>query len=301
MKANEPIEPVEYLGRGSSSSKQNLGAILVTSGKITPTDADRVMELQRREGWRFGEGALRMRLISERDLMQALHRQYDLPQLMLGKRQLGDELVAAHHPNHRRTEELRGLRTQLLTRWLRSDTAAAPKGRKVLAVTSPGDGEGRSYVAANLAVLFAQLGVRTLLIDADMRHPAQHRIFNIEDRIGLSAVLTGRAGADAAQAIPGFRSLRVLPAGVPPPNPLELLSRPLLPSLLDEYLSDFDMILVDTPPALPYADAHAIGFSAGNAMVLARKDHTRMADTARVARDLGNAGAQVIGTVFNNY
>lgn len=301
MKANEPIEPVEYLGRGAIAGQQNLGAILVASGKLTPAEAERVMQLQGREGCRFGEGALRMRLIEENDLLQALHRQYDLPQLALGKRQLGKDLVAAHLPYHRRTEELRGLRTQLLTRWLRGGTAAAPQGRKVLAVTSPGDGEGRSYVAANLAVLFAQLGVRTLLIDADMRCPAQHRIFNVEDRIGLSAVLSGRAGTDAAQTIPGFRSLRVLPAGAPPPNPLELLSRPRLPALLDEYLRDFEMILVDTPPALPYADAQAIGFHAGNAMVLARQDHTRLADTARVARDLGNTGAHVVGTVFNNF
>lgn len=299
MNAKETIEPVEYLGRGSTANKQSLGAILVTSGKITPADADRVMELQRREGWRFGEGALRLRLISEKDLVQALHRQYDLPQLPSDRGPMGDELVAAHFPNDRRTEQLRVLRTHLLTRWLKNDNL--PQARKVLAVVSPGNGEGRSYVAANLAVLFAQLGERTLLIDGDMRQPTQHRIFNIEDRIGLSAVLAGRADSKAAQAIPGVRNLRVLPAGAPPPNPLELLSRPMLPQLLDEYLCSFDVILVDTPAALPYSDAHAIGFGARNALVIARKDHTRIADTTRIARDLGTAGTHVVGTVINSY
>lgn len=299
MNAKETIEAVEYLGRGAATSKESLGAILVNSGKITPADAERVMELQRREGWRFGEGALRLRLINEKDLVQALHRQYDLPQLPSDRGSLGDELVAAHFPNDRRTEQLRVLRTHLLTRWLRNDDL--PQDRKVLAVVSPGKAEGRSYVAANLAVLFAQLGERTLLIDGDMRQPAQHRIFNIEDRIGLSTVLAGRADAQSAQPIPGVRNLRVLPAGAPPPNPLELLSRPMLPRLLDEYLNDFDVILVDTPAALPYSDAHAIGFGAGNAIVLARKDHTRIADTARIARDLNTAGTHVVGTVINSY
>lgn len=297
MNANDKIMQLGGQARNAMTTSNSLGAILVTAGKISPSDADRVMELQQQEGWRFGEAALRLSLISERDLIHALHKQYDLPMLPPGHGSFSGELVTAFQPYHRRTEELRALRTQLLIRWYRRPTAE----QQVLAVVSPGDGEGRSYVAANLAVLFSQLGERTLLIDADLRNPRQHRIFNVADRIGLSGVLAGRAEPDVAVAAPGFHNLKLLPAGAPPPNPLELLSRPVLPALLKEYLTDFDIILVDTPPALRYSDAQTVGFRAGSAIVLARKDHTRMADTSRVIRDLGDSGTRVVGTVINNF
>lgn len=301
MRVNKPYEAIEYLGHGADKLKLNIGDILLSSGKVKPIDIERIMELQHREGWRFGESALHLRLISEKDLIQALYRQYDLPPILSDSSLSADELVTVHDPNHRRSEEFRTLRTQLLTHWLRHGSPPAGHIGKALAIVSPGDGEGRSYVTANLAVLFSQIGERTLLIDADMRHPAQHRIFNLEDRIGLSTVLAGRAGVDAAQAIPGLPNLFVLPAGAPPPNPQELLSRPAMATLIGEYMHDFDVILIDTPAALPFADANAISFCTGHAIVLARKDHTRLADVSRVTDDLMHAGTHVVGNVFNNF
>lgn len=297
MNLNESIRSID--NPKHSQTTNSLGAILVAAGLLSPSDVVQVMELQRREGWRFGEAALRLKLITEQDLVRALHKQYDLPLFLVAdKGQLSEELVAAHQPYHRRTEELRALRTQLLIRWFRRTARA----QHILAVVSPGDDEGRSYVAANLAVLFSQLGERTLLIDADLRNPSQHRIFNLEDRIGLSSVLAGRTQqANATMAIGGFQNLMVLPAGAVPPNPLELLSRPVLPALLNQYMNDFDVILIDTPPARRYSDAHTVGFNAGNAIVLTRKDSTRMADSSQVIRELGNGGTRVIGTVINAF
>jgi receptor protein-tyrosine kinase len=156
-------------------------------------------------------------------------------------------------------------------------------------------------VAANLAVAFSQLGERTLLIDADLRNPRQHRIFNVPDRVGLSAVLSGRADPGAVVPVPEFGALSLLPAGACPPNPQELLLRPALAVLLDEFRTEFDVILFDTPPAKLYADAQSLAFRAGSAMVLARKDRTGFADTATVIRELSNSGARVIGTVFNAF
>jgi protein-tyrosine kinase len=297
MTVTDNIMNIESAAKGLKASTTRLGAILVAAGKITPADVDRIMELQRREGWRFGEAAVRLSLISEADLGHALHKQYDMPWMMPGHGNLSRELVAAYKPHHRRTEELRALRTQLLIRWFTRPGA----DQQVLAVVSPGRGEGRSYVAANLAILFSQLGERTLLIDADLRKPRQHELFDVPDRIGLSAVLSGRAEPDVVVPVPGFPKLRLLPAGAPPPNPLELLSRPVLPTLLKDYLEDFDVIIVDTPPALLYSDAQTVGFHAGNAIVLARKDHTRVADTNQVVRDLSDSGTHVVGTVINTY
>ncbi len=281
--------------KGAAPNTDSLGSILVEAGKIKAEDVEQVMALQNQEGWRFGEAAMRLSLISETDLTQALHRQYDMPVLQPDSGGLSEELVAAYQPYHQRTEELRALRTQLLIRWYRRPGT----DHNILAVVSPNRGEGRSYVAANLAILFAQLGERTLLIDADLRNPRQQEIFQVCDRGGLAAVLAGRAGPEAAVPIPGIQNLMLLPAGAIPPNPLELLSRPSLPELLMHYLGDFDIILVDTPPALPYSDAQTIGFRAGSALVVTQRDETRISHTRHVIRELGNCGTRVVGTVIN--
>jgi len=96
-----------------------------------------------------------------------------------------------------------------------------------------------------------------------------------------------------------FGTLSLLPAGAPPPNPQELLSRHALATLLEELRTEFDVILFDTPPAKRYADAQSVAFRAGSVMMLARQDHTRLADTHAVIRELGGTGARIVGTVLN--
>src|SRR5438874_2520459 len=137
--------------------------------------------------------------------------------------------------------------------------------------------------------------------EADLRPPRQFEIFNIPDRSGLSAVLSGRAGREAAVPVPAFGPLSVLPAGAPPPNPQELLLRPSLAAFLEAAENEYDLILIDTPPAQENADAQCVAFRAGSVLVLARTNHTRVDDAAGLIRDLGDAGALVVGTVLNTF
>ncbi|HEY6720584.1 MAG TPA: chain length determinant protein tyrosine kinase EpsG [Burkholderiales bacterium] len=296
MSPQENVLPIEGSGRVVARYDRRIGSILAEEGKLGPEGIEQVMELQQTNGLRFGEAALRLGLITEDDLRCAVARQYDLPHLIPGNESISDELVVAYEPFHPRAEELRTLRTQLLMRWSRAGVK-----RRALAIASAGAREGRSYVAANLAIVFSQLGERTLLVDADLRTPRQHRIFNVPDRIGLSAVLSGRADRGAIAPVREFGRLSLLPAGAPPPNPQELLSRPAFGFFLQEMWSEFDVILFDTPPARPYADAQNVAFRAGNVLMLARKDHTRLADTTGVIRELSDTGARVVGTVFNAF
>ncbi|HZF18803.1 MAG TPA: chain length determinant protein tyrosine kinase EpsG [Burkholderiales bacterium] len=290
----ENVLPIEGTGRVLERYDRRIGSILAEEGKLVAQDIERVMELQQTNGLRFGEAALRLGLITDDDLRCAVAKQYDLPHLVPGSESVSRELVVAYDPFHPRAEELRALRTQLQMRWSKAGVA-----HKMLAITSSGRGEGRSYVAANLAVAFSQLGERTLLVDADLREPRQHRIFNIPDRVGLTAVLSGRADRDAVTPAREFGRLSLLPAGAPPPNPQELLSRPALGAFLREMGSEFDVILFDTPPARSYADALNVAFRAGNAMLLVRKNHTRLADTTGLVRELSDTGVRVVGTVLN--
>lgn len=296
MRIQENVLPIEGSGRIITRHDNRIGSILALDGKLGTRDIDRVMELQRLEGWRFGEAALRLGLITMDDVRCAIAKQYDLPHLLPGNESISSELVVAYEPFHPRAEELRALRTQLSIRW----SGAGVKHRS-LAIVSSGSGEGRSYVAANLAVVFSLLGERTLLIDADLRSPRQHRIFNVPDRIGLSTVLSGRADGSVVLPVPEFAKLSVLPAGAPPPNPQELLSRPALGTFLREMEAEFDVVLVDTSPARPYADSQSVALRTGSAIVLARKDHTRIGDTQGVIRELSDAGVSVVGTVLNAF
>jgi chain length determinant protein tyrosine kinase EpsG len=296
MSAQENVLSIEGSSRVIGRGDRRIGSILAEEGKLGGGNIEQVMALQHAEGLRFGDAALRLGLITADDLRHAIAKQYDLPHLLPGHENTGSELVVAQEPFHPRAEEMRALRTQLLIRW-----SKAGVNQRVLAIVSPGAGEGRSYVAANLAVAFSQLGERTLLVDADLRTPRQHLIFNVSDRVGLSAVLSDRADRSAVAPVPEFGPLWLLPAGARPPNPQELLSRLALGVLLHELRNEFDVILFDTPPAKLYADALAVAFRTRSAMVLARKDRTRLEDTKSVIRELSDMDARVVGTVFNDF
>jgi protein-tyrosine kinase len=198
-------------------------------------------------------------------------------------------------PQSDSVEPLRVLRSQLAHRWFNT------MGQKALVITSPGRSEGRSWLAANLATVFAQIGERTLLIDADMRHPSQHALFNLNNSVGLSALLTGRAGKEAACRIHPQLRLFVLPAGLLPPNPQELLGRPVFDLVLERFTDQFDVIIIDTPAAGETADAQIVARRAGGAVMLARRSVTRHAQLTAATQNLVQTGVKVIGTVFNEF
>lgn len=273
-----------------------IGTILMASHSLDNADIQRVLELQEAKGLRFGEAAIRLGLISVRDLRRALAQQYDLPHLLPENDRTDSELVVAFDPFNRCAEQMRALRTQLMIQW-----STERPGSRTLAIVSPERRDGRSYVAANLAVAFAQLGSRTLLVDADLRRPRQQRVFGVPDSVGLSSVLTQRAGRDAIVPIREFGQLSLLPAGAPPPNPAELLSGQAFFRLIEELKEEFDVILFDTAAAGSCSDAQTVAFRAGSALLLARKDRTRLADTTRLVRQLEHAGSQLVGTVCNAY
>src|SRR6185503_16601691 len=294
VKPTDNVLPMD--AASARAGGRHLGAILMDEGKITSSDAEQVLKRQRELGWRFGEAAIELNLITDADLRQALAKQYEFPYLVAGPEGVSKELIAAWDPFHPVVEELRGVRTQLLVRWF-NPTA----GQRTLAVTSPCAREGRSFIAANLAVVFSQLGQRTLLLDADFRAPRQQAIFNISDRFGLSSVLSGRSDLSAAAPVAGLTGLAVMPAGPLPPNPLELLSRGSFAALLAKAQSEFDVVIIDTPPVTEYSDAAAITFRSGDALLISRKDATRLADTERAMRELSDASARVVGTLMNAY
>ncbi len=277
-------------------NQKNIGSLLLDSGKITAPQAEQVLKLQKEEGLRFGEAAVRLGLVSEEDIRQMLARQFDYPYLLPGEGGLSNELVAAYAPFSPQVENLRALRIQLMLRWLdQTDSTNA------IVIVSPGRGEGRSWLAANLAVVFSQMGEHTLLVDADLRNPRQHRLFGVDNRQGLAPLLANRLEESPLARVPDFRDLTVLPAGPVPPNPQELLCCSTFGQLMHKWVNEFDVVLIDTPAATVSADAQAIAARTGGALLIGRQHHTRLAELAGMHEQLAVVGAKVIGSVVNQF
>jgi protein-tyrosine kinase len=246
-----------------------IGAILVDTGRLSERDVLEIQQYADRNSMLFGAAAIELKKVSPEDVNLALGRQFLYPTLPNGPGGLvSNDVVTAYKPQSPVAEDLRTVRSRLVIDWLNHAE------RNVLAIVSPSQGDGRSWFAANLATAFAQAGERTLLIDADMRRPRQHEMFNINDSLGLAALLTGRAGKEIARRIHPELRLFVVPAGVLPPNPQELLTRPAFEVVLTKFASQFDVVIIDTPPAQATADAQVIASKAGSALVLARRNHT---------------------------
>lgn len=271
---------------------RSLGAILVDAGRLNALQAGRVVQLQKQSGLRFGEAARQLGILDDEDVLFALARQFDYACLRPGDGAVAPEVLAAFGSRHPLLEGLRDLRAQVMLYWL--GKAAC---RKSLALVSARRGEGKSFIAANLAVLFSQLGQRTLLLDADLIYPCQHRLFKLANRAGLSSVLSGLAGLEAAVAIPRLPGLAVLPAGPTPPNPRELLSRPRFASLLAQAGQAFDVLLIDTPSVGLAADAQIIATQAGASLLVSRPNAATVAETAVLSAALGN----LLGAVVNQF
>jgi protein-tyrosine kinase len=278
---------------GPAEADRPIGVILSDWGRVSQENVQRILDYQRKAGLPFGEAGIAMGLITEEDVRQALSLQFGqaCPMPDAG---LAPELVAAWQPDSAAAEHLRALRSQLLLRWFENDARHA-----ALAVLSAGPGEGRSYITANLAVLFSQLGKRTLVIDADLRRPRQHEIFGVSPRVGLSTILSGRAGREAVIEIESIPGLAVLPAGALPPNPQELLARPGLPRLISALRAHYEVILIDTSPADSSADAATVAARAGAALVLACRDRSSVPRIAGLADDLREFGVTIVGAVLN--
>lgn len=272
-----------------------IGSILVNAGKLTAAQVEQVLRSQKDVGLLFGDAAIRLGFVRPQDVEQALARQFEYPYLIPGQNKISRDVVAAYNPFSAEVDLLRAARSQLLTRWFGAQTE-----RRAIAITSASRGDGRSYVAANLAVVFSQLGQRTLLIDADMRNPRQHLLFGVGNAVGLSTVLSGRAGVEAISRIPELIDLSVLTAGPTPPNPGDLVARVHFSTQMEQAIRSYDAVIVDTPAASLGNDAHSIAHRARAALFVIRKDNTRFDVVQRMTSHFSSAGIEVLGALLND-
>jgi protein-tyrosine kinase len=295
MEMNPPQSPLVPDGVATNARHASIGEILIGAGRLDPRSAVQIANAQREHGTRFGEAGVRLKLLKPADVAFALARQFSYPYLSSEGTALSPSLVCAFEPFGRIAEQLRSIRTRLVLQQTRAGVVHSHS----IAVASPGRGEGRSFMAANLAVVFAQSGERVLLVDADMRAPSQHRLFGIANHAGLSNVLLGRASLECAVRIREFDGLSMLAAGSQPPNPQELLSRPSWPELLRQASVRYDRVIVDTPGAEPFADAYLVAAHCSTTLLVARANATSAKALSRVQASLRATAANVSGAILN--
>lgn len=275
---------------------RSIGAILADLRHLSADQVEKIVRHQRDKGLRFGEAAVALGFASNDDVMFALAQQFHYPYAAEDKRKANPELVALNQPFGVQSESFRAIRSQIMMRLFNEG-----QERRAIAVVSPDSGDGKTFFAANLAVTLAQLGGRTLLVDADLRHPRQHAVFGVSNQAGLSGILSGRAESKVIQQVPGVPSLFVLPVGITPPNPLELVERPAFGLLMRELLSKFDHVVVDTPAACYGSDSAVIAARCGAALVVARKNQGRVNALQDLVANLSETPARMAGVVFNEF
>lgn len=278
----------------AQNAGRSIGALLIDAGRLTPQDAENILRFQAEAGLKFGEAGIKLGLITESDILFALSLQFNHPYLQTNPRLgLSERLVAAYRPFGTEGAQIRTLRSQLQMRWFDEN-----KQNRSLSIISASRREGRSYLAANLAIAFAQVGERTLLIDGDMHAPKQHRFFNLENDRGLSRLLAGRLDDRVVNFIAGLPGLGVLTAGPIPPNSMELLSRPGFDDILQKSTASFDIVIIDTPAVDSGPDAQLLSRVAGGAIAIARTNQTKLDGFKLMVDEMRSSGTSIVGSVL---
>jgi len=205
---------------------------------------------------------------------------------------IGDMVFTHHKPKSTTSEAYRAVRTAL-------NFGIRGEGHKVIQVTSPDPGDGKSTLAGNLAVCMAQSGKRVLLVDADFRRPRVHKLFGAEPIVGLSSIIKGTADLSDAVVASEVENLYLLPCGPRPANPSELLSSPRFSEMIHVLREQYDIVLIDTPPVLAVTDPCVVAPRVDGVVMLIRITKHVRPHAKRALESLESLGANILGIVVN--
>jgi receptor protein-tyrosine kinase len=310
----DPAMSVDPTDDSLRALEEQINEALIAFCRLSPEAVAQIRESMMLDKLTFPDAAAKLGLVSSREIAEtlvwvrdqtgthsvvetAIKRQAatrNLTERRTGQVKPGPSLILAHDPDNPRSERLRALRTELLLL-----TEPINQGC-VMALVSPCAGEGRSQLCAELGIAFAQLGRKTLLIDADLRHPGQHELFGAPNQWGLAQALSFGEPPQLL-GVEGQPYLTLLCTGPPVANPLELISDGRFERLLAEWRRRYDFVIIDTPPITQFADALAIATLAGRVLVISRAQVTAQRDMKEMLRRLGSTRSRVIGAVINQF
>jgi tyrosine-protein kinase Etk/Wzc len=211
-----------------------------------------------------------------------------------GKNESEKALICYQKTTNPTIESYRALRTSILF------SSPEDKPLKTILITSSLPGEGKSFIATNLASIFSQVNERVVLIDVDMRRPKLYKLFNIDQKPGLSAFLTGNVSLEEIIRMTPFNNLSIITSGAIPPNPSELLSSGKIRALLEDLKLKFDRIIIDSPPALNVADTHLLASNVDGVVLVVKGASTRFEAVVGAKNKILESKGKLIGAVVNN-
>jgi non-specific protein-tyrosine kinase len=204
-----------------------------------------------------------------------------------------DKLIAVRYPKSPISEAYRVMRTNL-------QFSSLDQTLQSLVVTSPQPTEGKSTTLANLGVVMARTGKSVILVDSDLRRPTLHKIFQLANREGLTnLLLQDEPQLDGCLQETGVENLSVLTSGPLPPNPSELLASHRMRRLIDRLEHEADMVILDTPPALPVTDAALLAARVNGTLLVTEAGRTRRASARQALDSLNQVGANILGVALN--
>jgi non-specific protein-tyrosine kinase len=204
------------------------------------------------------------------------------------------QLVTLTNPRSEAAEAFRTLRTNLMF-------SSVEKPLHTLLVTSAAQEEGKSTLVANLAVTFAQSGNKTILVDCDLRRPAQHTIWGIANERGITTMLLESAALASPPLIEtSVENLTILPSGPLPPNPADVLSSQRMNEIIGVLKARAAYILFYSPPVLTASDAALLGTKLDGVLLVIRAGHTRRDHASRARQELERVHVRVVGAVLTN-
>ncbi len=204
-----------------------------------------------------------------------------------------DKLVVYHQPKNPVSEVYRTIRTNI-------QFSAVEKEIRTLTVTSATEGEGKTTTIANLAVTLAQQDNRVLILDADLRRPKVHKVFDVENDQGLTEILVNKVDPKSLIKETFVGNLFVLPSGVLPPNPAELLGSKNLVKLIEELKESYDYVLIDVPPVNLVPDGLLIANIIDGVLLVCSSGVVPVEEAKRAKELLVQAKARVLGVILNN-
>ncbi len=178
--------------------------------------------------------------------------------------------------------------------------ALAPHKRKIVLFSSAEPNAGKTTASSNVAITMAQLGVRVLLIDADLRKPSQHKTFRVKKTNGLSRILSGELTFEECVCREVARGMDLLPSGSLPPNPSELLGSEQMDALLDEVTAKYDYVFIDTPPLCVVSDSLVLCEKTAGMVLVTRQGQTTYEELRRAVENIKDVQGNLLGVVISD-
>ncbi len=271
--------------------RNRLPEILSRLKSLSPAQIEKIYARAIRHQEPFGKAAIHLGLATTKDVKAALAIQFGYHFDKSENVKVPPALIAVAQPFSDMAEAFRLLRTELLT-------TNNGDGARLVSIAGAGPGTGSSLVAANLAISFAQLGRRTLLVDARLRNPQQAKLFATSAQYGLEDLIDGTAELADALAPCCIRNLSLLAAPTKSHDPQAVLSSQAFAHFIGEASHQFDSVVIDTTTGTKVADGRYVWALTKSVLLVARKNNSRVDDLRKITRHIQACGAHAVGTVM---